>query len=45
MVGKQLEQVELASLWLRLSKVCNRTLGRQVQEEGGDQLYSPLFHD
>ncbi|MDH0476509.1 SNF2-related protein [Aeromonas caviae] len=32
---QQLEQVELAMLRTRLSKVCNRTLRRQVQEEGG----------
>ncbi|MCS0368448.1 DEAD/DEAH box helicase, partial [Vibrio diabolicus] len=34
--GRQnLDEIELALLRSRLSKVCNRTLRRQVQEEGG----------
>lgn len=34
--GRQnLDEIELALLRARLSKVCNRTLRRQVQEEGG----------
>ncbi|WP_229359899.1 SNF2-related protein [Ferrimonas aestuarii] len=32
---QNLEEIELALLRHRLSKVCNRTLRRQVQEEGG----------